>query len=196
MVVRQFLPRNGIWDAGQGASGYYHSVGRSHSLPDTDSTMENFLAKGIPDCSVRVLSCWWRLLGTCGDVPTFMAEAYWAAAQANTTGRFMSPMEGHGGTLLLLPAQSCCWVSFPWSAFLPSVLYQSLKKWKTYWNGQSFASSRIQSRIFPQYVGCGFVDLLYSLGYAIATLYISAVSGIGYLGGPMVETISRPIIIL
>ena len=66
------------------------------------------------------------------------AEAYWDAAQANTTGRFMSPMEGHGGTLLFyVPILLLGF--FPWSAFLPSVLYQSLKKWKTYWNGQAFA---------------------------------------------------------
>jgi 4-amino-4-deoxy-L-arabinose transferase-like glycosyltransferase len=74
-------------------------------------------------------------------------EAYWAAAQANTTGRFMSPMEGHGGTfffyvpILLLGF-------FPWSAFLPSVLYQSLKQWKAYWNGQSFVSRETNLEFF------------------------------------------------
>ena len=66
-------------------------------------------------------------------------EAYWAAAQANTTGRFMNPMEGHGGTLFFyLPILLLGF--FPWSAFLPSVLYQSLKQWKVYWQGQSFAT--------------------------------------------------------
>jgi 4-amino-4-deoxy-L-arabinose transferase-like glycosyltransferase len=74
-------------------------------------------------------------------------EAYWAAAQANTTGRFMSPMEGHGGTfffyvpILLLGF-------FPWSAFLPSVLYQSLKQWKAYWNGQSFVTRETNLEFF------------------------------------------------
>ena len=66
-------------------------------------------------------------------------EAYWAAAQANTTGRFMSPMEGHGGTLLFyVPILLLGF--FPWSAFLPSVLYQSLKHLKAYWHGQTFAT--------------------------------------------------------
>ncbi len=75
------------------------------------------------------------------------AEDYWAAAQANTTGRFMSPMEGHGGTfffyvpILLLGF-------FPWSAFLPSVLYQSLKKWKAYWNEQEFGARESHLEFF------------------------------------------------
>ena len=74
-------------------------------------------------------------------------EAYWAAAQANTTGRFMRPMEGHGGTfffyvpILLLGF-------FPWSAFLPSLLYQSLKQWKAYWNGQNFVTRETNLEFF------------------------------------------------
>ncbi len=74
-------------------------------------------------------------------------EAYWAAAQANTTGRFMSPMEGHGGTfffyvpILLLGF-------FPWSAFLPTVLYQSLKQWKVYWNRQPFVTRETNLEFF------------------------------------------------
>ena len=74
-------------------------------------------------------------------------EAYWAAAQANTTGRFMSPMEGHGGTfffyvpILLLGF-------FPWSAFLPTMLYQSLKRWKTYWKGHDFATEEHNLEFF------------------------------------------------
>ncbi len=74
-------------------------------------------------------------------------EAYWAAAQANTAGRFMSPMEGHGGTfffyvpILLLGF-------FPWSAFLPSVLYRSLKQWKTYWEGKIFSTRETNLEFF------------------------------------------------
>ncbi|MGD9850782.1 MAG: ArnT family glycosyltransferase [Nitrospirales bacterium] len=74
-------------------------------------------------------------------------EAYWAAAQANTTGRFMSPMEGHGGTvffylpILLLGL-------FPWSAILPSVLYQALKGWKDYWRGKAFSSPEANLTFF------------------------------------------------
>jgi len=74
-------------------------------------------------------------------------EAYWAAAQANTTGRFMNPMEGHGGTLLFyVPILLLGF--FPWSAFLPSVLYQSLKQWKTYWQGKGFATQEKNLEFF------------------------------------------------
>jgi len=106
---------------------------------------KNFLQKGFP------------LLGT-GLVllvaaPWYIAmfqihgESYWAAAQANTTGRFMSPMEGHGGTLFFyVPILLLGF--FPWSAFLPSVLYQSLKQWKAYWNGQSFVTRETNLEFF------------------------------------------------
>ncbi len=68
-------------------------------------------------------------------------EAYWAAAQANTTGRFMSPMEGHGGTLLFyVPVLLLGF--FPWSAFLPSLLFEALQPWKDYWRGQEFTSQK------------------------------------------------------
>jgi 4-amino-4-deoxy-L-arabinose transferase-like glycosyltransferase len=74
-------------------------------------------------------------------------EAYWAAAQANTTGRFMSPMEGHGGTLFFyVPILLLGF--FPWSVFLPSVLYQSLKQWKFYWNGRGFATQEHNLEFF------------------------------------------------
>ena len=74
-------------------------------------------------------------------------DAYWAAAQANTTGRFMSPMEGHGGTLFFyIPILLLGF--FPWSAFLPSVLYQSLKQWKVYWNGKGFATQEHNLEFF------------------------------------------------
>jgi 4-amino-4-deoxy-L-arabinose transferase-like glycosyltransferase len=74
-------------------------------------------------------------------------EAYWAAAQANTTGRFMNPMEGHGGTLFFyVPVVLVGF--FPWSAFLPSVLYHALKRWKGYWQGQGFASQEQQLEFF------------------------------------------------
>lgn len=74
-------------------------------------------------------------------------DAYWAAAQANTTGRFMSPMEGHGGTVLFyLPVLLLG--LFPWSAVLPSVLYQTLKRWKEYWRGQAFSSPEANLTFF------------------------------------------------
>ena len=56
---------------------------------------------------------------------------YLTAAQANTTGRFANPMEGHGGTLIFyLPVLFLGF--FPWSGFLPASLHQALKNWKQY----------------------------------------------------------------
>ena len=56
---------------------------------------------------------------------------YAAAAQANTTGRFASPMEGHGGTLLFyFPILLLGF--FPWSGLLPAALWQTLKEWKLF----------------------------------------------------------------
>ncbi|MDR4460662.1 MAG: glycosyltransferase family 39 protein [Nitrospirales bacterium] len=73
-------------------------------------------------------------------------DAYWAAAQANTTGRFMSPMEGHGGTLLFyVPVLLIGF--FPWSACLPSACYHALKRWKSFWRGQDPATQE-------QYLEC------------------------------------------
>jgi len=57
---------------------------------------------------------------------------YMAAAQANTTGRFANPMEGHGGTILFF-VPVLFFGFFPWSAFLPVPLYEALKNWKRFW---------------------------------------------------------------
>jgi 4-amino-4-deoxy-L-arabinose transferase-like glycosyltransferase len=58
-------------------------------------------------------------------------EDYLAAAQANTTGRFANPMEGHGGSLIFyIPVLFLGF--FPWSGFLPVSLHQALKDWKQY----------------------------------------------------------------
>lgn len=63
---------------------------------------------------------------------------YAAAAQANTTGRFANPMEGHGGTLLFyFPILLVGF--FPWSGFLPAALFQSLKEWRLYRSGEKIA---------------------------------------------------------
>ena len=56
---------------------------------------------------------------------------YLAAAQANTTGRFADPMEGHGGTILFF-VPVLLFGFFPWSAFLPVPLYEALKSWKRF----------------------------------------------------------------
>ena len=60
---------------------------------------------------------------------------YLTAAQANTTGRFGNPMEGHGGTLIFyIPVLFLGF--FPWSGFLPVSLHQALKNWKQYRSGE------------------------------------------------------------
>jgi 4-amino-4-deoxy-L-arabinose transferase-like glycosyltransferase len=55
-------------------------------------------------------------------------EAYASGAKANTIGRFLSPMEGHQGTIFFyLPVLLLGF--FPWSALLPVPLYRTLKDW-------------------------------------------------------------------
>jgi len=104
-----------------------------------------FWQQGLPilgPCLVLLVAAPWYIA-----MFQIHGEAYWAAAQANTTGRFMNPMEGHGGTfffyvpILLLGF-------FPWSAFLPTMLYQSLKRWKTYWKGHGFATEEHNLELF------------------------------------------------
>ncbi len=96
-----------------------------------------FWGKGMPILGVALVV----LVAAPWYVAMFQihGEAYWSAAQANTTGRFMSPMEGHGGTLLFyIPILLVGF--FPWSAFLPAMVFSTIQPWKTYWRGQSFTS--------------------------------------------------------
>ncbi len=106
---------------------------------------KTFWQKGFPLVGV--------LLVTAVAAPWYLmmfqihGDAYWAAAQANTTGRFMNPMEGHGGTLLFyLPVVLVGF--FPWSAFLPSVLYHTLKRWKTFWQRQEILTKEQHLEMF------------------------------------------------
>ena len=56
-------------------------------------------------------------------------DAYSSQAKVHTVGRFLAPMEGHGGgwwfyfPVVLLGF-------YPWSAFLPTALYQSYTSWR------------------------------------------------------------------
>jgi len=55
-------------------------------------------------------------------------NAYATVAKAHTVGRFLSPMEGHQGTIFFyFPVLLLGF--FPWSAFLPVPLYRTLKEW-------------------------------------------------------------------
>jgi 4-amino-4-deoxy-L-arabinose transferase-like glycosyltransferase len=54
---------------------------------------------------------------------------YTASAQANTVGRFLNPMEGHGFTVLFyLPVLLLGF--FPWSGWLPFAWYDAYKNWQ------------------------------------------------------------------
>lgn len=54
---------------------------------------------------------------------------YAASAQANTVGRFLSPMEGHGFTILFyVPVLLLGF--FPWSGWLPFAWYQAYRSWR------------------------------------------------------------------
>ena len=55
-------------------------------------------------------------------------DAYASGAKVHTIGRFLSPMEGHYGTIFFyLPVILVGF--FPWSALLPIPLYYTLKEW-------------------------------------------------------------------
>ncbi|MEK6671096.1 MAG: glycosyltransferase family 39 protein [Nitrospirota bacterium] len=56
-------------------------------------------------------------------------DAYASGAKAHTIGRFLSPMEGHQGTIFFyLPVLLLGF--FPWSALLPVPLYRAFKDWR------------------------------------------------------------------
>ena len=76
-----------------------------------------FVALAVPWYAVM-----WSLHGT----------AYAASAQANTVGRFLNPMEGHGFTVLFyVPVLLLGF--FPWSGWLPFAWYHAYRSW---WDGR------------------------------------------------------------
>jgi 4-amino-4-deoxy-L-arabinose transferase-like glycosyltransferase len=69
-------------------------------------------------------------------------DAYAAGAKAHTIGRFLSPMEGHEGTIFFyLPVLLLGF--FPWSALLPIPLYHAFKNWR------AAKGMRLEERIRP-----------------------------------------------
>jgi len=67
---------------------------------------------------------------------------YVTIAKAQTVGRFMAPMEGHGfGLLFYLPVLLLGF--FPWSGLLPAALYDSFKTWRASQAVSSGSSSRL-----------------------------------------------------
>ncbi|SLM46888.1 putative Glycosyl transferase, family 39 [Nitrospira japonica] len=64
-----------------------------------------------------------------GTMLAIHGSAYVTIAKAQTVGRFMAPMEGHGfGLLFYVPVVLLGF--FPWSALLPMSMYGCLKAWK------------------------------------------------------------------
>ena len=54
---------------------------------------------------------------------------YTASAQADTIGRFLNVIGGHGGTVFFY-VPVLLFGFFPWSAFLPVAIFQALKHWR------------------------------------------------------------------
>lgn len=56
-------------------------------------------------------------------------SAYTASAQANTVGRFLNPMEGHGFSILFY-VPVLFFGFFPWSGLLPFAVYAAFRGWR------------------------------------------------------------------
>ncbi|MBI3355605.1 MAG: glycosyltransferase family 39 protein [Nitrospirae bacterium] len=70
---------------------------------------------------------------------------YAASAQANTVGRFLNPMEGHGFTLFFyVPVLLLGF--FPWSGWLPYAWYDAFRSWRAAWKADAMRDwSRVTS---------------------------------------------------
>jgi 4-amino-4-deoxy-L-arabinose transferase-like glycosyltransferase len=92
-------------------------------------------------------------------------EAYASGAKANTIGRFLSPMEGHKGTIFFyLPVLLLGF--FPWSALLPVPLYRTLKDWY----------QLRRARTHPDPTGMSELDLFASLWVVGVFVFFTASS--------------------
>jgi len=76
-------------------------------------------------------------------------DAYATGAKANTIGRFLSPMEGHQGTIFFyLPVLLLGF--FPWSALLPVPLYHAFKNWRSNGGISRYPSAPLPHSDLPQ----------------------------------------------
>jgi 4-amino-4-deoxy-L-arabinose transferase-like glycosyltransferase len=76
-------------------------------------------------------------------------DAYATGAKANTIGRFLSPMEGHQGTIFFyLPVLLLGF--FPWSALLPVPLYHAFKNWRSSGGLSRYPSAPLPHPDLPQ----------------------------------------------
>ena len=92
-------------------------------------------------------------------------DAYVSGAKVHTIGRFLSPMEGHYGTIFFyFPVLLIGF--FPWSALLPIPLYRTLKDWYLIRRG----------RTNPHSIGMSELDLFAALWVAGVFLFFTASS--------------------
>ena len=86
-------------------------------------------------------------------------DAYATGAKANTIGRFLSPMEGHQGTIFFyLPVLLLGF--FPWSALLPVPLYHAFKNWRSSGGISRYPSAPLAFPILPRSAGEGCESLV------------------------------------
>ena len=92
-------------------------------------------------------------------------DAYASGAKVHTIGRFLSPMEGHYGTIFFyFPVLLIGF--FPWSALLPVPLYYTLKEW--------YLIRRARTR--PRSTGTSELDLFATLWLVGVFLFFTASS--------------------
>ena len=82
---------------------------------------------------------------------------YAASAQANTVGRFLNPMEGHGFTVLFyLPVLLLGF--FPWSGWLPFAWYDAFTSWRdARRSGRNVASTSDHSSLQLEWFAAAWV---------------------------------------
>jgi hypothetical protein len=102
-------------------------------------------------------------------------DAYASGAKAHTIGRFLSPMEGHQGTIFFyLPVLLLGF--FPWSALLPVPLYRTFKEW--------YLIRRAHTR--PDPAGASELDLFAAL-WVVGTLvfFTASATRLPHYVGPL-----------
>src|SRR6267378_866239 len=107
----------------------------------------NYWQKGVPLAGMLVFI----LLAAPWYAAMFLVhgDAYATGAKAHTIGRFLSPMEGHQGTIFFyLPVLLLGF--FPWSSLLPVPLYHAFKNWRSSGGISRYPSAPLPHSDLPQ----------------------------------------------